>query len=342
MRALTFQGVRDVRVQEVRDPVLGAPHEALVRVELAAICGSDLHPFRGHERGLDVGTVLGHEFCGEVIEVGSAVQNYAPGARVVAPFSTCCGACAACRRGLTSRCEYGQLFGWVAGGHGLHGGQAELVRVPYADSSLVQIPSGTDPALLFAGDILSTGMFLAELGEVGPGATVAVIGCGPVGLMAVVAARARGAREVFAFDTVPERLALAAQFGAQPLLADDVAHHPRGVDAALEAVGSPASTRLAYDLVRAGGTIAAAGVHTEAQFAITPGEAYDKNLTYRAGRSPARRYMEGALDLARRLDSEGLGLERIVSHRLPLDAARDGYRIFDERLEAATKVLLVP
>lgn len=337
MKALTFQDIRDVRVVEVAEPRLVDPGDVLVRVELAAICGSDLHPFRGHERGLDVGTVLGHEFMGEVVEVGAAVQRWQRGDRVVAPFSTNCGDCAQCKRGLTSRCERGQLFGWVEKGRGLHGGQAELVRVPLADSSLVRVASGTEPALLFAGDILSTGMFLAELGDVGPGSAVAVIGCGPVGLMAVVAARERGAHEVFALDVVPERLELATAFGASPVLASDPRALPRGVDSVLEAVGSPASTRLAYDLVRAGGTIAAAGVHTEPHFAISPGEAYDKNLTYRAGRAPARHYMERALALGQRA-----GVARIVSHELPLAAAREGYRIFDERLERATKVLLVP
>ncbi len=337
MKALTFQGVRDVRVLAVPDPVLCEPTDALVRVELAAICGSDLHPFRGHERGLDVGTVLGHEFQGEVIAVGSAVQRWRPGDRVVAPFSTSCGQCTACTRGLTSRCERGQLFGWVQGGRGLHGGQAELVRVPLADGSLVGIPNGTDPALLFAGDILSTGMFLAELGEVAPGSTVAVIGCGPVGLMAILAARARGAAQVFALDVLPERLALATEFGAAAVHADDRGAWPKGVDAALEAVGSPESTRLAYEVVRAGAVIAAAGVHTEAHFAITPGEVYDKNLTYRAGRAPARRFMEAALALG-----QSAGVARIVSHRLPLAEAREGYRIFDERLDRATKVLLEP
>lgn len=337
MKALTFQAVRDVRVASVPDARLVEPTDVLVRVELAAICGSDLHPFRGHERGLDVGTVLGHEFQGEVVEVGSAVARWKRGDRVVAPFSTSCGVCAQCRRGLTSRCERGQLFGWVQEGRGLHGGQAELVRVPLADGSLVRIASGTEPALLFAGDILSTGMFLAELGEAGPGRSVAVIGCGPVGLMAVVAARERGSTEVYALDVLPERLELAASFGARPVLASDPRALPRGLDAALEAVGSPQSTRLAYDLLRAGGTLAAAGVHTEAHFAISPGEAYDKNLTYRAGRAPARHYMERALPLAQRA-----GVARIVSHTIPLSEAREGYRIFDERVEGATKVLLVP
>ena len=337
MRALTFQGVKEVACTEAPDPTIEQPTDAIVRVELSAICGSDLHVYRGAEVGLDRGTVLGHEFAGEVLEVGSAVEGIAPGDRVVAPFSTSCGACPACERGLSSRCEVGQLFGWVEGGQGLHGGQAELVRVPLAGSSLVKIADGRDPAALFAGDVMSTGMYLAALGGVGPGDRVAVIGCGPVGLMAVVAALDMGAAEVFALDLLEDRLELARSFGATPILASDPSQLPAAVDASLEAVGSPSSTRLAFDLLRPGGTLAAAGVHVEPQLAFSPGEAYDKNLTYRAGRSPARSLLEPALELAARS-----GVDRIVSHRIPLAEAAHGYRIFDGRLEGATKVLLEP
>jgi threonine dehydrogenase-like Zn-dependent dehydrogenase len=266
----------------------------------------------------------------------------------VAPFTTSCGACFYCRRGLTCRCEKGQLFGWVERGRGLHGAQAEFVRVPLADASLVAVPDDTplDEAL-FCGDVLATGTYTAELAGVGPGSIVAVIGCGPVGLMAVVAARELGAERVLAVDSVPERLALAARFDAEPVDArrDDpveaarAATAGRGVDGVLEAVGSPAASRLAVDLVRPGGTIAACGVHTEAAFAFTPGEAYDKNLTYRAGRCPARAYMERSLELVRR---RKYPLAAIVSHRMPLDDAPRGYRIFDRKLEACTKVLLTP
>ena len=337
MKALTFQSVREVAVSDLPDARVEEPTDVVVRVELGAICGSDLHVFRGAEAGLDQGTVLGHEFAGEVVEVGSAVERIAVGDRVVAPFSTSCGVCPSCERGLTSRCERGELFGWVEGGRGLHGGQAELVRVPLADGSLVKIPDGRDPAALFAGDVMSTGMFLAEMGDAGPGKSVAVIGCGPVGLMAAIAAREAGAEEVFALDFLPERLELARSFGATPVDAKETAQLPQGVDAALEAVGSPASTRLAFDLLRPGGTLAAAGVHVEPHLAFSPGEAYDKNLTYRAGRAPARRFLERALELGARH-----GIERIVSHRLRLDEGAEGYRIFDGRLDGATKVLLEP
>ncbi len=348
MKALTFHGPRSVRVERVDDPELGAPGDVIVQVELSAVCGSDLHVWRGHETGLDAGTVLGHEFLGQVIEVGRGVERFTAGTTVVAPFTTSCGACFYCREGLTCRCSKGQLFGWVERGTGLHGAQAEYVRVPLADTSLLEVPPDVprEQALL-CGDVLSTGLFCAEAGDVRPGSVVAVIGCGPVGLMAIVGAREHGAERVLALDMLPERLSLAARLGAEPLDAstsDSVSSvrdstDGRGADCVLEAVGSPAASRLAVDLVRPGGTISACGVHTERQFAFSPGEAYDKNLTYRAGRCPARRLLPRALELVR---SRRLDLGAIVSHRLPLSEAPRGYELFDRKLEGCTKVLLIP
>ena len=290
---------------------------------------------------------MGHELAGEVVEVGSAVRGLEPGDRVVSPFSTSCGACFYCVRGLTARCERGQLFGWRERGRGLDGAQAEYVRVPLADSTLVRVPGGVDLAVaLFAGDVLATGWFGAESAGAAPGVTVAVVGCGPVGLMAIVAARELGADRILAMDTVAERLALAARFGAEPWSVDGdtvaavrASTAGRGADAVVEAVGSSAATRLAFDLARPGGAITAVGVHVERELAFSPGEAYDKNLTYRAGRAPARALMDRLLS---RLAERPLGLGAIVSHRLPLADGPRGYDLFDRRLEGCTKVLLVP
>jgi len=347
MRALTFQGVGVVRADEVAEPVLADPRDALVRVRLAAICGSDLHPYRGNEVGLDPGTILGHEFLGEVVAVGADVA-LAPGTRVVSPFSTSCGACFYCARGLTARCASGQLFGWVEGGRGLHGAQAELVRVPLADATLVAVPAGVraEEALL-AGDVLSTGFFCAELGGVRAGDVVAVIGAGPIGLTASIASLELGAAAVFTLDVLPERLALARRFGATPVDAASQdarallreATAGRGADVVLECVGSPAATRSAYELARPGATIAAAGVHTEPHLAFSPGEAYDKNLSYRAGRCSARAGMERSLALVR---SGRFELGALFSHRLALEEGPRGYELFDRRLEGCTKVLLEP
>jgi threonine dehydrogenase-like Zn-dependent dehydrogenase len=318
-----------------------------VAVERAGVCGSDLHVYHARERGLDRGTVMGHEFVGRVLEAGPEVTGLGPGDRVFAPFTTSCGACWFCARGLTARCPRGELFGWVQDGAGLHGGQAERVRVPLAAATLLPVPDDLDPEVaLLLGDVLSTGAYCAERAEVGPDDVVAVLGCGPVGVMSLVGARERGVTDLYAVDAVPERLELAARFGAVPLpLADDPVAAVRrvtggrGADAVLEAVGSPAAGRLAFDMVRPGGVISTAGVHTEPHMAFSPVEAYDKNVTYRSGRCPARAMMERLLPLAR---AGRYPVTDIVSHRLPLADGVAAYRMFAAREDGCTKVILVP
>jgi threonine dehydrogenase-like Zn-dependent dehydrogenase len=222
-----------------------------------------------------------------------------------------------------------------------------MVRVPLADSTLVPVPGDLTPLqALLCGDVLATGYFGAQAAGVGKGATVAVVGCGPVGLLAARAALHLGAAEVYAVDSIRERLELAARFGARAL---ELAQGPvevlrqvtdgRGADAAIEAVGSASATRLAVDLVRPGGAICAVGVHTESSLAFTPGEAYDKNLTYRAGRCPVRAYLPQVLEWVR---SDSMDLASIVSHRLPLEEGVFAYEIFAEKREGCIKVVLEP
>jgi 2-desacetyl-2-hydroxyethyl bacteriochlorophyllide A dehydrogenase len=348
MQALTLIRPGEIVCQQVEAPRLESPTDVIVEVEIAGLCGSDLHPYFGREQGLDPGTVVGHEFVGRVVDKGSDVHRLQIGDRVVAPFSTSCGECALCRSGLTARCDQGQLFGWVERGIGLQGAQAELVRVPLADSTLLEVPDdvGSEAALL-CGDILSTGLFSADLGTVGASRSVVVLGCGPVGLMCIVAARARGAEQVLAVDTVPERLGLAERLGAtavdpkaEPTVARALeATGGLGAHAVIEAIGSPEAMRLAIDLVRPGGTIAAPGVHTEEQFAFSPGEAYDKNLTYRAGRCPARAYMDEAMEVVR---ARGDLLTSVITHRFPLTDGPNAYRIFSARLEGCVKAIFFP
>lgn len=348
MRAVTFHAPRQIACSDVSEPRLEHDGDVVLRVDLAAICGSDLHVYRGVERGLDAGTVLGHEFLGTVVAAGPAVGRFRPGARAVSPFSTSCGRCFFCARGLTSRCVESQLFGWVEREHGLHGGQAEYVRVPNAEGTLVALPATIpEEQALLAGDVLSTGFHAAENGGVGPGDVVLVLGLGPVGLCAVLGARELGAAAVLAVDSVPERLELAARFGAQPLTLgrDDLAalvrarSDGRGADVVIEAVGHPDASRLAWELVRVGGTISAPGVHNEPHLAFSPGQIYDKNLTYRAGRAPARATMERMLAL---LAARAFDLAELFSHRMPLAEAPRGYELFDQKRERCTKVLLVP
>lgn len=348
MNAITFQAVEQLAYETVPDPQLQSPTDVIVRVAAAGLCGSDLHPYFGRETGLDAGTVMGHEMVGEIAEVGSDVLALKAGDRVVAPFTTSCGDCFYCRDGLTARCEKGQLFGWVQDGVGLHGCQAELVRVPLADGTLVEVPEGLDDGLaLLAGDILSTALFGADIAGVGEGDLVAVVGCGPVGLLAIRAALARGARAVVAVDPVPSRRELAASFGAHAASPADGAavalvqelSWGRGADAAIEAVGGPEATRTAADLLRLGGRLGAVGVHTEPHLALPPGALYDRNLAYAAGRCPARHYLPAALELAQR---ESKLLSSMISHRLPLAGGVDAYRRFAARDAGWAKVLFTP
>jgi threonine dehydrogenase-like Zn-dependent dehydrogenase len=345
VRALTFRGIRDIRYESVPEPRIEAPGDAIVRVERAGLCGSDLHVYHGREVGIDPGTVMGHELVGHVVETGPDAVGLA-GLRVVAPFTTCCGRCFYCLRGLSARCLSGALFGWVQEGLGLQGAQCEYVRVPFAAASLVAIDDDlpAEVALLLA-DVVPTGWHVARMGEVGLDSVVVVLGCGPIGLAAVVCALEQGARRVFAIDSVLERLALAEHFGAEPLHKDgDLlgavrdATEGRGADAALEVVGSEAAARLAFDLVRPGGIVSIAGVHHESHFAFSPVEAYDRNLTLRIGRCPARSLMDELRDfLHRRTD-----LGAIVTHRLPLAEGTDAYRLFDLKQDGCIKVAFTP
>ncbi|MDZ7266668.1 MAG: alcohol dehydrogenase family protein [candidate division KSB1 bacterium] len=348
MRALTFHGREDIRCESLPDPALQAPTDVIVKVHLAGLCGSDLHIYHGREKGLDPGTVMGHEFVGEIAEVGREVEKFKRGDRVLAPFTTNCGKCFYCHRGLTARCPHGQLFGWVQNGAGLQGGQAEFVRVPLADATLLKMPAEALPEeALLLGDAFSTGYFCAEMAQLDPRATCAVIGCGPVGLMAILAARHLGAERIYAIDAIPERLALAQDFGAIPVNFHqenpvDIVRavtEGRGADAVLEIVGNESALRLAMALVRPGGIIAAAGVHHEAQFAFTPAEAYDKNLTYRTGRCSARYYAGRLLSLLQQRKHE---LARLISHRLPLAQGAQAYQIFAEKQDGCIKVILQP
>ena len=348
MKAITFQGIQSLAYEDIPDPGLLDSSDVIIRVTAAGICGSDLHPYFGREQGLDHGTVMGHELLGEVVEVGSAVRRFSPGDIGVAPFTTNCGTCFFCQSGLTARCEIGQLFGWIENGVGLQGAQAEFARVPMADSTLVVVPDGLDEGVaLLAGDILSTAAFGAELAGVRPGDVVVVVGCGPVGLLSIRAAREKGANQVVAIDSVLSRLELASRFGATPVnfkteQASEVVmaySEGRGADCAIEAVGSPEATRVAAELLRFGGSIAALGVHTEAHLALAPGEIYDRNIRYAGGRCSARYYMPAALKIAER---DMALVSELISHRLPLAQGIEAYKSFAAREEGWSKVVLTP
>ncbi len=348
MKALVTQGKGNIKYETVPDPQIIKPTDVIVQVSLCGICGSDLHVYHEREKGCDHGTVMGHEFTGTVIEKGKDVKHLSIGDEIISPFSVSCGACFYCVRGLSSRCVESQIYGWVQNGHGLQGAQAEYVRVPLADSSLIKIPEGiSHTEALLLGDVFSTGYFCADMANIDPKGVYVVIGCGPVGLMAIIAAKELGAENVYAIDLVESRLAMAKSFGAIPLnlqgqnVVESIkaVTNGRGADAVMELVGNYSAAKLTYEIVRPGGIVSVAGVHNEEFFGFSPTEAYNKNLTYKTGRCPARVYFDKLIPI---LHSKKHNISSIISHTLPLNLGSFGYEIFDKKLENCTKVLLKP
>lgn len=345
MKGICFEEVGRVAVLELPDPVIDSPRDAIVQVRVAGLCGSDLHPFLGRELGLDPGTVMGHEMVGTVVEVGDeAGKHLEIGDSVFVPFSTSCGSCYYCRAGLTSRCETGQLFGWRSHGTGLHGCQSELVRVPLADSSLMKIPDGVTPdAALLLGDNFSTGFYCAEMANLEPGQTCVVIGCGTVGQLCILAARSMGVDNVIAVDLVEQRRRQAQSHGAVALAPDAAASEVfnrtrgRGADAVMELVGLPEAQSLAFQLIRPGGVMSVIGCHCTPSFAFSPVDAYDKNLTYRTGRCPARAYMDR---LTSRVASGEFDLGGFVTHRFDVEQAEEAYNVFSNRKDGCIKAVI--
>lgn len=346
MKALTFRGKEKIVFESIADPAILKPGDAIVKVKLSCICGSDLHVYYEHEKGLDHGTAMGHEFVGEIVEAGSEVKLFRVGDQVMSPFTTNCGRCFYCQIGLTCRCEKGQLYGWVEKGKGLQGGQAEFVRVPMADATLEKIPEGVSMEEgLLLGDILSTGFFCAHQAEIKPTGVQAVVGCGPVGMMTIVGAREYGATKLFAIDSVEARLEMAESFGAipinfkkqDPLEVIKEHNQGRGADAVMEVVGNGNAARLAYDILRPGGIISTVGVCNDQHLAFSPVEAYNKNITYKVGRCPAHFYMNKLIPI---VQQKKYDITAILSHRMPLSEGTAGYDIFANKKDNCLKVVL--
>ncbi|MDE3069519.1 MAG: alcohol dehydrogenase catalytic domain-containing protein [Acidobacteriota bacterium] len=344
MRALTFQAPGEVAVRDVPEPRIGDAEDALVRVESSGVCGSDLHLYHGRVK-IEPGFVLGHELVGTVTAVGDGVRSLAPGDRVLSCFHTACGRCFFCLRGAYHRCLHGRTFGHGAALGNLPGAQAEQVLVPNAEMTLRRVPAGmSDDVALFAGDVMGTGYHATASAEVTVGDTVAVLGLGPVGLCAVQAARAAGAAQVFAVDSVPERLAMAERFGATPLhLEDDdvkevvrTGTEGRGADAVIDAVGDPRALELALFLVRAAGTVSVVGVYAE-RCEVHMGLAWIKGITMRMGLANVIGHVDRVLAMmsAGRLDPGPL----VTPHR-PLEDGPEAYALFDRR--EALKIVLQP
>jgi threonine dehydrogenase-like Zn-dependent dehydrogenase len=389
MKALCWYGKYDVRVQDVPEPKILNPRDAIIKVTTTAICGSDLHLYDGYIPTMQKGDILGHEFMGEIVETGSAVTNLKVGDRVVVPFTISCGRCFFCQRGLWSACDnsnpnaamaetlYGfsssGLFGYSHMMGGYAGGQAEYVRVPFADVGPTKIPDGlADEQVLFLSDIFPTGYMAAENCNIQRGDTVAVWGCGPVGQFAIKSAYLLGAERVIAIDDNPDRLRMAAQDGLAETLNfsdQDIFEKLKsmtggmGPDACIDAVGleahatsidalydrakaamflatdRPHALRQAIYSCRKGGTVSVPGVYGGLLDKFPFGSAFSKGLTFKMGQTHVHRYMQQLLEL---IELGQIDPSFVITHRLSLDEAPEAYQTFKEHNDGCIKVILKP
>ncbi|CRK53245.1 Zinc-containing alcohol dehydrogenase [Rhodococcus sp. RD6.2] len=345
MRATFMYGPGDVRVQDVPTPTIQEPTDAVVRVTLACVCGSDLHPYHSmtpNERG----SAMGHEFIGVVEDVGSAVTTLRPGDLVISPFAYSDNTCPYCLDGFHTSCRHGGFYG----SNGVGGAQAELVRVPQAAGTLVKVPSDVDdkllPSLLTLSDVYLTGYHAAHVGRVTPGSTVTVIGDGAVGLSAVLAAKQLGAERIILMGRHTVRTDLGRDFGATDVVADRGADGiaqvldltgGEGSHIVLEAVGHMPAYEQAYGIVRPGGVISRVGVPQYESAPVGFGSLFGKNITLTGGPAPVRAYIEAAIP-------QVLGGEiepgRVFDAETSLDDVAEAYRLMDSR--EALKVLVRP
>jgi threonine dehydrogenase-like Zn-dependent dehydrogenase len=346
MKAVVFEDVQKVRVDDIDEPAIEEPTDAIVRVTASAICGSDLHFFHG-KAPMAPGEQLGHEGVGVVEHTGDAVEKFEEGERVVIAFNVVCGECWFCKRGQTSLCENFRNLGAGMAADSPGGTQAELVRIPSADVNLLKIPEGMDDdRALFVGDILTTGYYGAAISGIEPGDTVAVIGAGPVGFFAAQAARLHDPADVLVLDMQADRLQLAEKVGATPINVAErnaqmaVAERTdgRGADVVIEAVGAVPAFESSIEVVRSGGTVCVIGMYVTESTELQLGMMWFRMLRFVfGGICPIHAWWERAM---KAVENGTIDPLPIISHTLPLDDAAKGYELFDRR--EATKVLLKP
>jgi threonine dehydrogenase-like Zn-dependent dehydrogenase len=389
MRAVCWFGKKDVRVMSVPDPQIINPHDAIIKITTTAICGSDLHLYNGYIPSMEKGDILGHEFMGEVVETGPEVKKLKRGDRVVVPFTIACGKCFFCQEQLWSLCDntnpnartleklYGYsgsgLFGYSHLYGGYAGGQAEYVRVPFADVGPIKIPEGlSDEKVLFLSDIFPTGYMAVENCRIEPGDTVAVWGCGPVGQFAIKSAWLLGAGRVIAIDQIPERLRLAETEGKAETIdfdKEDVFDVLKemtgglGPDACIDAVGleahgespdalldraktaiflatdRPTVLRQVINACRKGGTVSIPGVYGGFLDKIPFGAAFAKGLTFKMGQTHVHRYLA---PLLKRIEEGEIDPSFVITHRISLEDAPRFYEIFNQKQDNCVKVVLKP
>lgn len=386
MRALVYHSAHDVKVDTVPDPILQQPDDIILKITATAICGSDLHLYRGKVPGMKEGDIMGHEFMGEVVEAGPAVTRVAVGDRVVVPFVIACGSCFFCDMDLYSACETtnpdrgtimnkktlksgAALFGFSHMYGGVPGGQAEYVRVPNANVGPIKIPDTLeDEQVLFLSDILPTGYQAVLNAGIGQGSSVAIFGAGPVGQMAAASARMLGAEKIFMVDHHPYRLEFARQaYGVIPVNFDDVDPaefiientNSRGVDGVIDAVGFEAkgsglettltalklegssgkALRQCIAAVRRGGMISVPGLYAGFIHGFLFGDIFEKGIGVKAGQTHVQKFMPELLTF---IEEGKLSPEIIISHRMPLADAVEGYKMFDKKEDNCRKVVLRP
>jgi threonine dehydrogenase-like Zn-dependent dehydrogenase len=386
MKALTWQGRDKVGIENVPDPQIINRSDAIIKVSSTAICGSDLHLYGGRVPSLLKGDILGHEFMGEVMEVGRDVKNIKVGDKVVVPFNIACGKCYFCEKKMFSACDNsnpnpaipmlgtGQatsaLFGYTHMCGGYAGGQAEYVRVPYADVGPLIVPKDIDDEkVLFLSDIFPTGYMAAENCKIQPGDSVAIWGAGPVGQFAIRSAFMLGAGRVFAIDRFPERLALAELAGAETINYEDEDVYERlqyetggqGPDSCIDAVGMEAhghgidalmddakamlrvqpdrahALRQAIRCVRKAGTISVPGVYIGMIDKFNFGMAFNKGVNFAMGQTHTHNYLKPLLE---RIQNGEIDPSVVISHRLTLDEAPEGYKMFQEKSHDCTKIVM--
>ncbi|MFU2325598.1 zinc-dependent alcohol dehydrogenase [Pseudomonas sp. NFX98] len=388
MRAMTYHGAHKVRIETVPDPIIEQPDDIILRVTATAICGSDLHLYRGKIPTVEHGDIFGHEFMGIVEDTGPSVTQVQRGDRVVIPFVIACGDCFFCQQQLYAACETtndgrgailnkksippgAALFGYSRLYGGVPGGQAELVRVPKANTGPFKVP-GTlaDEKVLFLSDILPTAWQAVINAQIGKGSSLAIFGAGPVGLLSAACARMLGAEQIFMIDHHEYRLAYARKtYGVIPINFDDdddpadslIRQTPgmRGVDAVIDAVGFEAkgsttetvlatlklegssgkALRQCIAAVRRGGVVSVPGVYAGFIHGFLFGDAFDKGLTFKMGQTHVQRYLP---ELLEHIELGHLRPEEIITHRMSLESVAEGYEIFDKRQEDCRKVILIP
>ncbi|MDR6475423.1 threonine dehydrogenase-like Zn-dependent dehydrogenase [Burkholderia sp. OAS925] len=389
MKALSWHGKKDIRCDTVPDPKIEHPRDAIIKVSSCAICGSDLHLYDGFMPGMESGDIMGHEFMGEVVEVGKENTALKVGDRIVVPFTIICGECDQCRRGNFSVCErtnrnkdiadkmFGHttagLFGYTHLTGGYPGGQAEFVRVPFADKTHVKIPDGlTDEQVLFLGDIFPTGWQAAVQCDIEPTDTVAIWGAGPVGQMAIRSAVLLGAKQVIAIDCVPERLSMARAGGAVTIdfKAESVLERlkeltgGKGPEKCIDAVGMESHATRSLDsmydrakqavmletdrphvlremiyVCRPAGTLSVPGVYGGLLDKIPFGASMNKGLTWRMGQTHVNRWTH---DLLRRIQQGQIDPSFVITHTVSLDEGPRMYKTFRDKEDGCIKVVLKP